>query len=151
MGVFVFTKPTEYITIWIFRYNWEILILEKIMNRWVGFFMVIMGILMAAMWSFFLLAGMVPELKTVPFITASHLTAEYGTAIMMFIGGLSILNQKPQAEMIALVALGMYLYAVIQAPGYYLQQGVVGFVIMFAVLLVLGISAVTYLFRQKVS
>jgi len=121
------------------------------MKHWVGYFMVIMGILMAGMWSFFLAAGMVPELETIPFTTAAHLGAEFGTAIMMVTGGLLILKQKPQAELIALLALGMYLYAVIQAPGYYLQQGAIVFVVMFAVFLVLGISAVWSLIHTKTS
>jgi hypothetical protein len=119
------------------------------MKPWVGYFMVIMGILMAVMWSFFLAAGMVPELESIPFTTAAHLGAEFGTSIMMTIGGILILKRKPQSELIALLALGMYLYAVIQAPGYYLQQGAIGFVFMFAVFLVLGILAVWALTQKK--
>lgn len=112
------------------------------MKDWVGYFMVIMGILMAVMWSFFLAAGMVPELETIPFTTETHLVAEFGTAIMMIIGGILMLKRKPQSGLIALLAMGMYFYAVIQAPGYYLQQGSIAFVFMFAVFLVLGILAV---------
>jgi len=121
------------------------------MKHWVGYFLVTMGILMAAMWSFFLASGMVPELETFPFTTAAHLGAEFGTAIMMTTGGILILKRKPQSELIALLALGMYLYAVIQAPGYYLQQGDIVFVFMFAVFLILGIFAVWSLIHTKTS
>jgi hypothetical protein len=120
---------------------------EKKMKHWIGYFMIIMGILMAAMWSFFLITGMVPELKTAPFTIATHLTAEYCTAMMLCVGGMMILKQTPHAQMIALLALGMYLYAVIQAPGYYLQQGAVGFVVMFVLFILLGVAAVWKLAR----
>jgi hypothetical protein len=112
------------------------------MKRTIGFFMVIMGALMAAMWSFLLLSGLVPELKTVPFTTAAHLAAEFSTAALMIFGGTSILKRTPQAEKIALVGWGMFTYAVIQAPGYFLQQGEVGFVIVFAIFVLLGLAAI---------
>jgi hypothetical protein len=112
------------------------------MKHWVGIFMVAMGILMAGMWAFFLLAGMVPELKTVPFTTAAHLAAEFTTAILMVIGGILILKQRLAAVKVALPGLGMYLYAVIQAPGYFIQQGSLAFVVLFTVFILLGIAAI---------
>jgi hypothetical protein len=118
------------------------------MKHWVGIFMVAMGILMAGMWAFFLLAGMVPELKTVPFTTSAHLAAEFTTAILMVIGGILILKQRSEAVKVALPGLGMFLYAVIQAPGYYIQQGSPAFVALFASFILLGIAAIMNLTRS---
>lgn len=40
------------------------------MKRIIGLSMIVMGALMIVLWSFFLWAGMVPELQTVPLSTA---------------------------------------------------------------------------------
>jgi uncharacterized membrane protein len=118
------------------------------MKSWVGYFMAASGLLMAGMWAFFLFSDLVPEIHSAPYTTASHLMAEFGTAILLVAGGLLHLNHKPQAEKLSLLALGMYFYAVIQAAGYYFQQEMFGFVAMFAVLLIFGSLAVLTITRS---
>lgn len=119
------------------------------MKKPIGIFMILMGSLMILMWFFFLLAGMVPELVTVPLTTGAHIAAEIAAGSMMIYGGLCLVLKKPAAERIALYGLGMFVYAVIQAPGYYLQKGVVGFVAMFILFLILGLASMKYLLRAE--
>lgn len=113
--------------------------------------MMVLGILMVGMWSFFLLAGLVPELKTAPFTILAHIAAEMTAGAMMFVTGLRLFQNKTGAELPAMFGLGMFIYAVIQAPGYYWQQGVYGFVAMFVIFFILGIAAVIYLARNMVN
>jgi hypothetical protein len=119
------------------------------MKRIIGLSMIVMGALMIALWSFFLWAGMVPELQTVPLSTAAHLAAGYSSAFLLIFSGILLIQQKPQSEKISLVGLGMYTYAVIQASGYYLQQGAAGFVIMFTVFFLLGLVGIKFLIHSN--
>jgi hypothetical protein len=73
---------------------------------------------MISMWAFFLIAGMAPELKTVPFTTSTHIAPEMTAGIVMLIGEILLLKKIVTSERIALLGLGMFMYAVIQAPGY---------------------------------
>jgi hypothetical protein len=67
----------------------------------------------------------------------------------MIYGGVSLVLKKQAAERVALYGLGMFIYAVIQAPGYYLQKGIYGFVIMFVLFLILGLASMKYLLRAN--
>lgn len=111
--------------------------------------MVISGVLMIGMWLFFLLTGKVPELGSAPWTTMAHISAELCTGSLMILGGFRNIKMKQNAERIALFALGFYIYAVIQAFGYYLQQGLFFFVVMFTVFFVLGILSVSILVRSN--
>jgi len=68
---------------------------------------------------------------------------------MMIYGGVCLLLKKQAAERIALYGLGMFVYAVIQAPGYYLQKGVFGFAATFVLFLILGLASMKYLLRAN--
>ncbi len=109
--------------------------------------MISMGSLMILMWFFFLLAGMVPEMATIPLTTGAHIAAEIAAGSMMIYGGLCLVLKKTAAERIALYGLGMFVYAVIQAPGYYWQKGVYSLVAMFVLFLILGLASKKYLLR----
>ena len=61
-----------------------------------------------------------------------HLVAELLTAALLVVGGVIVLTGGP--AIVALIALGMLLYTVIQSPGYFVARGEAGPVAMFAVL-----------------
>lgn len=114
-----------------------------------GWYGIIVGGLMLAMWSFFLLTGQVPELQTEPLRIYFHLVAEFSTAICLIIGGLALLRKLPWAKTLYFIATGMVLYSLIVSPGYYAQLGQWGFVVMFAVLIALTLFSVIKVVRSR--
>lgn len=105
------------------------------------------GVLMLAQWAFFLLTGQVPELQTAPVQTAFHLAAEGLTALALIAAGIGLLRRAPWARSLALLALGMLIYTLIQSPGYFAQQQTWPLVAMFAVLLLLALVSLAQLLR----
>ena len=102
-------------------------------------YVIVVGILMFLMWSFFLINGMVPELETKPAEIALHLFAEFATALLLIFAGVLALKSSPHAKWIYPLSIGMLIYTLIVSPGYYIQSGDYLFVAMFAVLFVLSI------------
>ena len=104
-----------------------------------GIFSIIVGISMILMWLMFYITGSIPELESEPARISMHLAAEFATAIALIISGWGLLKLKVWGEKIYLLATGALLYTMIQSPGYFLQNGEPGFVIMFAVLIILAL------------
>lgn len=110
--------------------------------KFAGWFGIVVGLSMLAMWSFFLAAGRVPEVHTEPWRLAFHLAAEFSTALCLFVAGVGLLRLRSWAMKLYFVAAGMLFYSLIVSPGYYAQQGVWAFVVMFAVVLLLAVVSV---------
>ena len=102
-----------------------------------GWFSLCIGLLMLGQWTFFLLSGQVPELKTKPAEIVLHITAEFVTAIALLVAGVGLLLATSWGIFLYLVATGMLLYTLIVSPGYYVQRRTWPLVTMFAVILVL--------------
>ena len=98
---------------------------------------IVVGCLMAAMWTFFLASGQVPELASEPVRIALHLAGEFATAALLVVSGTASLGSRPWGAVLLPFALGMLAYTVIVSPGYYAQRGEPAFAALFAVLLVL--------------
>ena len=114
-----------------------------------GWYGLAVGVMMFAMWAFFLATGQVPELQTEPLRIYFHLAAEFSTAICLIIGGAALLKKLPWAKTMYFIAAGMVLYSLIISPGYYAQLGQWGFVVMFAVLIALTVFSVARIVRSK--
>ncbi len=69
-----------------------------------------------------------------------HLAAELATALLLVVGG-AVLG-RGGGRWLALVALGMLLYTVIQSPGYFLTRRELAPVVMFAALGLLTVAAI---------
>lgn len=117
--------------------------------KFAGWYGIVVGLLMLAMWGFFLATGQVPELQTEPYRISFHLAGEFLTALCLVIGGISLLKNYKQATAIYFVATGMVLYSLIVSPGYYAQLGQWAFVVMFGVLVVLTLVCVSVVVRNK--
>jgi hypothetical protein len=113
---------------------------------WYG---ILVGVLMIAQWLFSIVTGGVPEFETAPWTIGFHLAAEFSMALMLILGGLSVLRSSAQGRAILLVGLGMVLYSEIVSPGYFAQQSQWAPVAMFGVLLFGAAFAVTSLWRQE--
>ncbi|RJS50015.1 MAG: hypothetical protein CIT03_00760 [Methanobacterium sp.] len=94
---------------------------------------------MIVMWTFFLLSGMVPEFTTRAAEIVLHLIAEFSTAILLTIAGISLLYKKRSGYNLNLIGLGMLIYTLILSPGYYIQKEEWFMVSFFALLLILSI------------
>ncbi|MEW6011320.1 hypothetical protein HYG87_06830 [Methanobacterium alkalithermotolerans] len=105
----------------------------------IAIYSIFIGSLMIVMWAFFLLSGMVPEFTTRPAEIVLHLIAEFSTAILLTIAGISLLYKKRSGYNLNLIGLGMLIYTLILSPGYYIQKGEWFMVGLFALLLILSI------------
>lgn len=104
---------------------------------------IVIGIMMAAMWSVFAITNQIPELETDPKEIAFHLAGEFLTAFALIVSGLGLAFKKSWGFSLNLVALGMLAYTVVVSPGYYAQTGDYAFVGMFAVLMALTLSFIS--------
>ena len=94
-------------------------------------------------WRAVLLAtGQMPELHVTPVQASMHVGAEFLTALALLAGGAGLLARREWGLRIHLSSLGMLLYAVIQAAGYYAQHGDVAMIGMFAVLALLALGGI---------
>ena len=84
-------------------------------------FSIFIGICMLGMWGMLLFTGQVKEVDTEPFRIAAHLFSEGITATLLILGGLLSLEHSSCGEKLHFVSLGMLLYSVLTAGGYYLQ------------------------------
>lgn len=95
---------------------------EEIEMKKVEFiFSILLGICMLGMWGLLLITGQVKEIGIEPFRIAAHLFSEGITAILLILGGLFSLMHCSNGEKLHLVSLGMLMYSVLTAAGYYLQ------------------------------
>lgn len=115
--------------------------------RFTALYLLAVGVLMTGQWAFFLLSRQVPELQTAPVQTTLHLAAELSTALALILSGAGLLRRAAWARSLALLALGMLIYTLVQSPGYFAQQQVWPLVAMFAVLLLLAFVAAIHLMR----
>lgn len=100
---------------------------------------ILIGIMMAAMWTMFAVTEQIPEIDTSPREILFHLAAEFMTAIALVAGGLGLLKLRNWGYPIYMVSLGMLAYTVVVSPGYYAQREEYVFVGMFAVLMALDL------------
>lgn len=103
----------------------------------VAAYSLLVGVMMAAMWSVFAVTDQIPEIETSPKEIAFHLAAEFLTAFALIAGGLGLVLRRGWGFAMNLVALGMLAYTVVVSPGYYAQTGDYAFVGVFAVLMAL--------------
>jgi hypothetical protein len=79
----------------------------------------IIGIAMLCTWFLLLIKRKVPELNTKPTQIYFHLGAEFLTAIMLIIGGIGLILNQFWGSTIFFIAIGMAIYSMINAAGFY--------------------------------
>lgn len=109
----------------------------------------VIGALMLVQWSFFLVAGRVPEVRTEPVALGFHLAAEAATAVALIVAGILLLGSRALGITVGLVANGMLIYTAIVSPGYFAQLGQWPLVAMFAVVLALAIASIVQLQKAR--
>jgi hypothetical protein len=104
-----------------------------------GWYGLVVGLLIIGQWSFFLLAGQVPELRTEPIRIGFHLAAELATALALITAGWAVVRARAWGRPALLLALGMLIYTVIVSPGYFAQRGEWLLLGLFGLLLALAV------------
>jgi len=84
-------------------------------------YIIIIGIAMLCMWIFLLGKKEVPELSTKPTQIYFHLVAELFTSIALIIGGIGLIMNQTWGVAIFFIAIGMAIYSIINAAGFYGQ------------------------------
>ncbi len=105
-----------------------------------GIYAIGIGIGILGLWTMLLLTKQVPELKTEPVAIALHLTAEITMGILSLVSGIFLLIGLSWAPYFFILAMGLVIYAVINAAGYYGQRKQWSFVIMFGIILIASVS-----------
>lgn len=115
----------------------------------VATYSLVVGVMMAAMWSAFALMGEIPEIETAPTEISFHLAAEFLTAIALIAGGLGLFFRRKWGYPANMVGLGMLAYTVVVSPGYYAERGEYAFVAMFVGLMILTLLFVVVSVLKK--
>lgn len=105
-------------------------------------FAFVVGLGMIGQWGLSAVRGQIPEIKTEPIRISFHLAAEFTTALALLAGALGLFLETDWARDLYLVAAGMLLYTAIVSPGYFVQQGQKGWLIVFGILLVLDVLSI---------
>lgn len=108
-------------------------------------FAVVVGLGMIGQWTASYLGKQIPELKTEPIRIAFHIAAEMVTAMLLIISGVGLIFPTSWAVDLYLVSTGMLFYTAIVSPGYFAQKGQWGWLGMFAVIIILGVSSLILL------
>lgn len=102
-------------------------------------FAFIVGIAMIALWAWLVLTDGVPDYDLHPIATTLHIIAEILTGLALLVAGYAIVARKSYAHKAYLVAAGMLLYSLVQAAGYYAENGPGGYAAGFVGLMVLAV------------
>ena len=105
-------------------------------------FAIAVGLGMIVQWTLSYVSKQIPELETEPIRIGFHIAAEMATALVLIVGGIGLLTQKPWAAILYPIAIGMLFYTAIVSPGYFAQRGTWIWVLIFAVLILLAIVSV---------
>lgn len=117
--------------------------MSKIITGW---FSIVMGIAILASWTLILLQGSIPEGKIE---LGFHLYSEFAVAVICLVSGIMLLKDKPYATETNMGGLGMLVYSVLNAAGYYGQQGNKGMMAVFTGIFVLSVTAICLHYWKK--
>ena len=98
-------------------------------------FTILVGLLMMGMWSMLILTNQVPYLDTPQMEIKLHILTEMLTAVMLIIGGVSVLRNYEKLTNLHYVSQGMLIYSIINSSGYYIDLGELMMAVMFGFLL----------------
>lgn len=114
----------------------------------VGYFSIFIGISVIAMWTMILHTQIPPEGKTE---LAFHLFSEFLMALLCLFSGILLLRNKPFSRLLNILGLGMVIYSVLNAAGYYGEQKQLPMTILFIVLLILTSTAIFFHLDNKIT
>lgn len=113
----------------------------------VAYYSIFIGISVIAMWVMILLTETTPEGKTE---LSFHLFSEFLMALLCLVSGILLLRNKPMTKLLNILGLGMVIYSVLNAAGYYGEKNEIPMMIMFIVLLILTTIAIFLHLDEKI-
>lgn len=99
-------------------------------NKIIGIYSLVLGIAIIGMWLMILSGTTLPEGRTE---LSFHLASEFLMATFCIVSGILILRRKHPGRLFNMAALGMMIYSVLNAAGYYGERGEKAAMIMFIV------------------
>jgi hypothetical protein len=117
-------------------------------TRIIAYYSIFIGISVLAMWTMILLTETPPEGKTE---LSFHLTSEFLMALLCLVSGLLMLKNKPASKLLNIMGLGMVIYSVLNAAGYYGEKNETPMMIMFIVLFILTSVAILLHLDNKIA
>lgn len=99
-----------------------------------GIYSIFVGISIALLWLILFSSGQIPELETEPFNITFHIISELILAVSLVLSGMGLLLNRERSENFNLFSMGLLIYSLINAAGYYGQQGDWIIFLMFSVL-----------------
>ena len=105
-----------------------------------AYYSIFLGLSVIAMWIMILLNGSLQEGNIE---LSFHLFSEFFMAFICVYSGILLLKQNQTGRLLNLTGLGMVIYSVLNAAGYYGERGDFSIMIMFTVLLILTITAIS--------
>jgi membrane protein implicated in regulation of membrane protease activity len=105
-------------------------------NRIIGIYSLVLGIAIIGMWLVILSGATLPEGRTE---LSFHLASEFLMATFCIVSGILVLRRKHPGRLFNMAALGMMIYSVLNAAGYYGERGEKAAMIMFIVVAFLSL------------
>lgn len=112
----------------------------------VAYYSIFIGISVIAMWTMILLTETPPEGKTE---LSFHLLSEFLMALLCLVSGILLLRKKTLSKLLNILGLGMVIYSVLNAAGYYGEKNEIALMIMFIILLILTTIAIFFHLDKK--
>jgi hypothetical protein len=117
------------------------------MNRKVvSYYSIFIGIAVISMWIMILLNQEIPEGRTE---MSYHLFSEFLMAILCILSGVLWLSDRRAGKTLNNLGLGMVMYSVLNAAGYYGERANMSMMVMFSIIFVLTTFAVILNLRVK--
>jgi peptidoglycan/LPS O-acetylase OafA/YrhL len=117
------------------------------MGRFIGWFLLLVGVAIAGLWAVLLSTGQVVEIQQGRLDILFHLAAEFATAALLVVAGLATLRRTRRSPLLAGIALGALGYTAVNSAGYYADASDWATVGMFAVISALTVTAAAALLR----
>jgi hypothetical protein len=115
-------------------------------RRIVSYYSIFVGLAVILMWTVILLRQEIPEGKIEMFY---HLFSEFLMAILCVVSGILFLFNYKIAKLLNILGLGMVIYSVLNAAGYYSERENVPMILMFTILFLLTTFAVFLNLKSK--
>ena len=104
---------------------------NKMKNIIIGIYSLVIGVAVITMWLIIMRGSSLAEGKIE---LSFHLASEFLMATFCIVSGILVLRRKHPGRLLNMAALGMMIYSVLNAAGYYGDRGETAAMIMFIVL-----------------
>lgn len=110
---------------------------------------ILVGISIISLWCMLFITSQVPELDNQFIAISLHIFSELLLAITLIIAGIELLRKTKRGDKIFIFSMGLLIYSVINAAGYYGQSANWGMVVMFSILGVISTVLVIISLRKQ--